>query len=549
MSSRKRAAEIQIDKDTIQRFENESEVETSTETAETSAPVWLATTQHLKGRRIIRARRSGDRSFPDDNRADLSRTEPHLPTVTEECDQEPRVATAASRAAKLSPGSATRDARTETTHETSPQRAEKTTRAGVEIEHKKARHSKDKTNEPAETAAVHEQGGTRTGTSAAPVDESGLSETRQAAYERDDPITRTANVEPECSRSAFTILAGTSLGTPASDETPQTKQGERGSNVLNNESRECVTTSLATEPTASINSAAAPKVTDATEGNRSAATSSNTELPHADRTADSNKAAPKGFAGFTFGNISAPSTGNVSGFASFRFDAQAPSAVLGSELSLRGSKSLFDTGRGHGPSPGCGAVFGRDADAPEATDDEHDGDDHDSVVGASEATGSTALPIVSSAFNNESEEQVRHQTRAKLFELVEKQWRERGRGTVRLLYHPSRRSARMVMRVDGTLRVILNVPLTAETPRLDESGDSTLRFVAVQNTSEDAVSTPYDEPSAVPTPTSTVATRLEHPNRGAQVWCLRFAQRDQCDLFQEACVALQSSFKEASNSV
>ena len=72
------------------------------------------------------------------------------------------------------------------------------------------------------------------------------------------------------------------------------------------------------------------------------------------------------------------------------------------------------------------------------------------------------LPILTAKTGEEHEESI-HSIRAKLYTMAEDQsWKERGTGTLRVNIpkKPSdKRPARLVMRADGVLRVILNVSL------------------------------------------------------------------------------------------
>lgn len=67
------------------------------------------------------------------------------------------------------------------------------------------------------------------------------------------------------------------------------------------------------------------------------------------------------------------------------------------------------------------------------------------------------------AKTGEEDEESIHSIRAKLYTMAEDQsWKERGTGTLRVNIPKTsseKRPARLVMRADGILRVILNVPL------------------------------------------------------------------------------------------
>ncbi|KAF8579940.1 hypothetical protein K439DRAFT_1663031 [Ramaria rubella] len=59
----------------------------------------------------------------------------------------------------------------------------------------------------------------------------------------------------------------------------------------------------------------------------------------------------------------------------------------------------------------------------------------------------------------EEEERTEHQVRAKLFALEDGLWKERGVGTLKLNVHKKTGRARMVLRTDGVLRLVLNTSL------------------------------------------------------------------------------------------
>jgi len=63
--------------------------------------------------------------------------------------------------------------------------------------------------------------------------------------------------------------------------------------------------------------------------------------------------------------------------------------------------------------------------------------------------------------NEEDEEQMYH-ARAKLFRLVEKEWKEKGTGDVRLLQHKVSKKNRLLMRRDKVLKVCANHLITPD---------------------------------------------------------------------------------------
>jgi len=78
----------------------------------------------------------------------------------------------------------------------------------------------------------------------------------------------------------------------------------------------------------------------------------------------------------------------------------------------------------------------------------------------------------------EEEEQHVFQTRAKLFVLDTKdnKWHERGVGQFKVNASKDGSSSRLVMRVEGIGRLILNIPIYA-TMKIEKSGDKAVRFI------------------------------------------------------------------------
>jgi Ran-binding protein 3 len=87
------------------------------------------------------------------------------------------------------------------------------------------------------------------------------------------------------------------------------------------------------------------------------------------------------------------------------------------------------------------------------------------VFGATTTTNTTsALPEEQPAATGEEREDVVYSVDGVLFEfdLVEKTWKERGRGEARVLVHRNTSAGRVVMRQKGNLRLLLNANLWKE---------------------------------------------------------------------------------------
>lgn len=72
----------------------------------------------------------------------------------------------------------------------------------------------------------------------------------------------------------------------------------------------------------------------------------------------------------------------------------------------------------------------------------------------------------------EEEETVLHRVRAKLFrhDRIDKEWKERGTGEVKLLYHEEHKTVRILMRRDKTLKLCANHYVTPDMVMSPKSG-------------------------------------------------------------------------------
>ncbi|KAK8724994.1 hypothetical protein OTU49_011020 [Cherax quadricarinatus] len=97
----------------------------------------------------------------------------------------------------------------------------------------------------------------------------------------------------------------------------------------------------------------------------------------------------------------------------------------------------------------------------EAADDDNDRyveDDHDPCPDFKPVV---PLPEKVEVRTGEEDEKVLFEERAKLFRFMEKEWRERGTGVMKLLHNPSQRSVRVLMRRDQTHKICANHLVTA----------------------------------------------------------------------------------------
>jgi len=127
------------------------------------------------------------------------------------------------------------------------------------------------------------------------------------------------------------------------------------------------------------------------------------------------------------------------------------------------------------------SILGLDIKPPKsppaaASDDDESGPQ---VDGSPEKEEVTAPPVLSENVKTGEEDEIHsYQTRAKLFVLEGDKWKERGVGIFRVnssKEDPS--SARLIMRTEGSLRLILNVAIWSQI-RPEKAGDKAVRFVA-----------------------------------------------------------------------
>jgi hypothetical protein len=558
MASRKRLADTQLNKDSALADDDSEEQCRSADTRPaggTNSTQWNAAPT-LAGRRIVRVRRTGAQALPSsEQNAGRNSAGPATQGLSSESTtRKLPVAQASSEAARSvekSPAS-TRES-TLTAAPVSTQEANRLSGGApgeqgastarplgseAALVHNSSGEDGAAPKHPASGDAVEK----RAAGTASPLPPDNVS----AAVPKAAPQALPAQTAEKRARSVSAGVGSTETGSAANSET--------------------ISSGAVASKAAALTADAPSSAGDSEAGQRSNKEKQADDVPKHD--AEKNQplsGAAKVFAGFTFGNLSTSRSEKMTGLASFRFQDATTPALQNNASALPGSTPLFPELAGGAASKGTPSRVKVPGRALESTDGRHCGE-HDAYVEASEgdhksahetghdddddgggdgdndddANASEAMPsTVPDIFNNESEEEMRLQTRAKLFELVDKQWRERGRGLLRLLYHPSKQTARMVMRVDGTLRVILNVPITRETPRLDEAGEAMVRFVATQNASEEAAdATASTAPSGTASGTVTDAP-APNAQRRAQVWCLRFAHREDRIRFGEMCATLQ----------
>jgi len=97
-----------------------------------------------------------------------------------------------------------------------------------------------------------------------------------------------------------------------------------------------------------------------------------------------------------------------------------------------------------------------------------------------------ALPPAEPIKTGEEDEKQTFQTKAKLFVLdaVSSQWKERGVGNLRLNVSQDQKDARLLMRMDGSLKLILNTRIKP-TLKIEKAGNKDLRFVATSMEKEE----------------------------------------------------------------
>ena len=219
------------------------------------------------------------------------------------------------------------------------------------------------------------------------------------------------------------------------------------------------------------------------------------------------------FAGFRFGASAQPSNGVASGITGFQFQFSAP--PKSSTVPAGGSAKLFT----------ATADQAGDGDGDDGDDDDDEDGDGGAGRGAEEPT--TSAPDLA-AFNNEADEEPLLQTPAKLYELEQGRWKERGAGPLRVLRHRTKGTARVVMRVEGVLRVILNMPLAERATQWQSAGDKTVRLAGpnVCSDADDATAGNAKPP---------ILTGL-----------LRFKSAEQADAFSAACAQASRSEPTAS---
>ncbi|KAG0286836.1 hypothetical protein BGZ98_004939, partial [Dissophora globulifera] len=165
--------------------------------------------------------------------------------------------------------------------------------------------------------------------------------------------------------------------------------------------------------------------------------------------------------------------------------AASPSATSGSFSTFGaknsfGKESNFTSGSfiDHGKSQDqgdFGSLLSQDVGENDGDNDQAEGEDN--TFGASVYSNADQIDVQT----GEEEEITIYQTKGKLYADIEKNlaWKERGKGTFKVnVSRKDTKSARLVMRTDGVLRLILNVAIF---PEMNPSvtGDRYVRFVGV----------------------------------------------------------------------
>jgi len=107
------------------------------------------------------------------------------------------------------------------------------------------------------------------------------------------------------------------------------------------------------------------------------------------------------------------------------------------------------------------------------------------AVESSAPTSTPKLAKIEKHTTGEEEEQTEFEVRAKLFEFTKNgethTWKERGSGTLKCNFNKTTEKARLVMRTDNALRVILNATLFP-TMSVEKATDKQVRFTALNST-------------------------------------------------------------------
>uniref|UniRef100_A0A1Q3F444 Putative nuclear pore complex component n=1 Tax=Culex tarsalis TaxID=7177 RepID=A0A1Q3F444_CULTA len=182
----------------------------------------------------------------------------------------------------------------------------------------------------------------------------------------------------------------------------------------------------------------------------------------------------------------AATTAAVTSKASFQFELPKPTMSFGSTLSTPAAtvvaedkaakpvvpeKSTFEFvfkpkspgGGGKSKSPGRTISVGSEKEDGEGA--EEGGDDEGAAAEEENNTYFTPvipLPEKVEVKTGEEEEDVLYSHRAKLFRFVDKEWKERGIGDVKILKHKTNDKLRVVMRRDQVLKICLNHALDAD---------------------------------------------------------------------------------------
>lgn len=219
-----------------------------------------------------------------------------------------------------------------------------------------------------------------------------------------------------------------------------------------------------------------------------------------------------GFRGFS-GDAVAGSAAIGGGAGIFGFGSASTTAAAGAAPSVFGSTksvgfgALSSAGTGTGGTTGIfgvggGAITTAAAAGPATGEGEEEEKEKEeapaapapnNVFGATTTTTTTitntrntpsaALPEEQPAATGEEHEDVVYSVDGVLFEfdLVEKAWKERGRGEVRVLVHSATSAGRVVMRQKGNLRLLLNANLWKEMHLNRMDGGKGVTFAVVNH--------------------------------------------------------------------
>lgn len=206
-----------------------------------------------------------------------------------------------------------------------------------------------------------------------------------------------------------------------------------------------------------------------------------------DETKSNGNAKPSSFASLAASSASPFASAGTSSFGSTSAFGGALGSGFGSAGGFGSKLTSFaspESGKDAEPKVKPAKAFGSPAADDDDDDDNDDGDAEDdpkdsAVVGESEDRRDERFHEQHVETGEEGEETV-FSARAKLF-ILDGQWKERGVGALKLnVSHDDKKTARFVMRADGSHRVVLNTPIKKGVIKADEPPtDGSLRFIGI----------------------------------------------------------------------